>query len=56
VVGGSVSADCNADEQMIGAYCTGTWTSYPLMPRANGAQCGEAGSTAAQVTIVCAKK
>jgi hypothetical protein len=36
---------------MISAYCTGTWTSYPLVPHDNGAQCGEA-----QVTIVCAKK
>jgi hypothetical protein len=41
---------------LISAYCTGTWTNYPLKPTANGASCGEAGSTEAKVTIVCGKQ
>ncbi|CAN5224965.1 hypothetical protein BH10PSE9_BH10PSE9_12580 [soil metagenome] len=58
VVGGDkASADCNADEFMVGAYCSGTWTSYPLVPRANGAQCGGGAAPAtARVTVVCAKR
>jgi hypothetical protein len=42
---------------LISAYCTGTWTgNYPLKPTQAGATCGEAGSTEAKVTIVCARR
>jgi hypothetical protein len=50
------TATCGAGEVLISAYCTGTWTNYPLKPTANGASCGEAGSTEATVTIVCGKQ
>jgi hypothetical protein len=41
---------------LIGAYCTGSWTNYPLKPTQNGASCGEAGSADVKVTIVCGKR
>jgi hypothetical protein len=41
---------------LVSAYCTGSWTNYPLKPTENGASCGEAGSTDVKVTIVCAKR
>jgi hypothetical protein len=40
---------------MISAYCTGTFSAYPLVPLTNGARCG-ANSTTLRVTIVCAKR
>lgn len=53
----SSSASCEADEIMISAYCTGTWTNYPLVPLSNGARCGNnPNSTTLRVTIVCAKR
>ena len=57
IVGGqSAGAQCNADEKMISAYCSGSRTYYPLQPSGNGAQCGQdRNSTAVHVTIVCAK-
>ncbi|MFL5068832.1 MAG: hypothetical protein ACJ8D9_04495 [Xanthobacteraceae bacterium] len=41
---------------LIGAYCTGSWTNYPLKPTQNGASCEEAGGTDVKVTIVCGKR
>jgi hypothetical protein len=42
---------------MISAYCTGTFTAYPLVPLTNGARCGaNPNSTTLRVTIVCAKR
>jgi Collagen triple helix repeat (20 copies) len=56
VRGGSGTAvTCDADETMIGAYCTGSWTSYPLVPQDNGAKCGDTPTPEIKVTIVCAK-
>lgn len=53
----SSTASCAADELMISAYCTGTFTTYPLVPLANGARCGNnPNSTTLRVTIVCAKR
>ena len=52
----AATATCDAGEVLISAYCTGTFTNYPLKPTANGASCGEAGSTEARVTIVCGKQ
>jgi hypothetical protein len=52
----AASATCDAGEVLISAYCTGTWTNYPLKPTANGASCGDAGSTDAKVTIVCGRR
>ena len=53
----ATSASCEADEVMISAYCSGTFNTYPLVPLANGARCGNnPASTALRVTIVCAKK
>jgi len=49
------SATCDSGEVLVSAYCTGIWTNYPLKPTRNGAACGEAGSSEAKVTIVCAK-
>jgi hypothetical protein len=50
------SATCDAAEILISAYCTGSWTNYPLKPSVNGASCGEAGSADVKVTIVCGKR
>jgi Collagen triple helix repeat (20 copies) len=51
------TAACEDDEVMISAYCTGTWTNYPLVPLSNGARCGNnPNSTTLRVTIVCAKR
>jgi hypothetical protein len=50
------SATCDAAEVLISAYCTGSWTNYPLKPSVNGASCGEAGGTDVKVTIVCGKR
>jgi|NGEPerStandDraft_6_1074524.scaffolds.fasta_scaffold48480_2 hypothetical protein len=57
IVGGELAgAWCNADEKMISAYCSGSWSYYPLQPSGNGAQCGQdPSSTMVRVTIVCAK-
>ena len=53
----ATSASCEADEVMISAYCTGTFNTYPLVPLANGARCGNnQASTTLRVTIVCAKR
>jgi hypothetical protein len=53
----ATSASCEADEVMISAYCSGTFNTYPLVPLANGARCGNnPGSTTLRVTIVCAKR
>jgi hypothetical protein len=52
----AVSATCETGEVLVSAYCTGSWTSYPLKPAQNGASCGEAGSSEAKVTIVCMKR
>jgi hypothetical protein len=52
----AAAATCNPGEVLISAYCTGTWTNYPLKPTANGAACGEAGTTDVKVTIVCARQ
>jgi hypothetical protein len=42
---------------MISAYCTGTFTNYPLVPLTNGARCGaNPNSTTLRVTIFCAKR
>jgi hypothetical protein len=49
------AATCDAVETMIGAYCTGSFTNYPLIPQDNGAKCGETPSPDVNVTIVCAK-
>jgi hypothetical protein len=51
------SASCESNEVMISAYCTGTFNTYPLVPQANGARCGNnPNSTTLRVTIVCAKR
>ena len=53
----ATSASCEADEVMISAYCSGTFNTYPLVPLANGARCGNnPASTTLRVTIVCAKR
>ena len=39
---GGNAAQCEADEVMISAYCSGTFTDYPLNVTANGADCGTA--------------
>jgi hypothetical protein len=52
----SATATCDAGEVMISAYCTGTWTNYPLKPADNGASCGDANATDVKVTLVCAKR
>jgi hypothetical protein len=53
----SSTASCETDEVLIGAYCTGTFNAYPLVPLANGARCGNnPNSTTLRVTIVCAKR
>ncbi len=53
----SSTASCQTDEIMISAYCTGTFTNYPLVPLTNGARCGaNPNSTTLRVTIVCAKR
>jgi len=39
---------------MISAYCTGSWTNYPLKPTGNGASCGDGADV--KVTLVCAKR
>ena len=50
-------ASCETDEIMISAYCSGTFNSYPLVPLANGARCGNnPNSTTLRVTIMCAKR
>jgi Collagen triple helix repeat (20 copies) len=50
-------ASCNGDEIMISAYCSGTFNSYPLVPLANGARCGNnPNSTTLRVTIMCTKR
>jgi hypothetical protein len=50
-------ASCEADEVMISAYCIGNFNSYPLVPFANGARCGDNPNSATlRVTIVCAKR
>jgi len=48
------AAGCDAGEVMISAYCTGSWTNYPLRPMDNGATCGDSGDV--RVTLVCAKR
>lgn len=51
------SANCDEDEVMISAFCSGTFTNYPLVPLANGARCGaNPNATTLRVTIVCAKR
>jgi hypothetical protein len=53
----ATSASCEADEVMISAYCSGTFNTYPLVPLANGARCGNnPASMTLRVTIVCAKR
>jgi hypothetical protein len=52
----SATATCDAGEVMISAYCTGTWTNYPLKPADNGASCGDANATDVKVTLICAKR
>jgi hypothetical protein len=52
----AAQATCDAGEVLISAYCTGTFTSYPLKPSPNGASCGEPNSTEVKVTIVCGKQ
>ena len=53
----SSTASCQTDEIMISAYCTGTFSAYPLVPLTNGARCGANPiSTTLRVTIVCAKR
>ena len=53
----SSTASCQTDEIMISAYCTGTFTNYPLVPLTNGARCGaNPNSTTLRVTIFCAKR
>jgi len=53
----SSTASCETDEVMISAYCSGSFNTYPLVPRANGARCGNnPNSTTLRVTIVCAKR
>ena len=53
----SSTASCQTDEIMISAYCTGTFSAYPLVPLTNGARCGaNPNSTTLRVTIVCAKR
>jgi hypothetical protein len=56
VAPGAVTATCDAGEVLISAYCTGSWTNYPLKPTATGASCGEAGSNDAKVVIVCGRR
>ena len=52
----AATATCDAGEVLISAYCTGTFTNYPLKPTANGAACGDAGSSDVKVTLVCGKQ
>jgi hypothetical protein len=50
-----VTATCDGSEVLISAYCTGSWTNYPIKPTPNGASC-EGGNSDVKVTIVCAKR
>jgi hypothetical protein len=55
-VGLGQTSSCEADEVMIGAWCTGTSSSYPLRASANEASCATDTDAGAQVVVVCAKK
>ena len=53
----SSTASCQTDEIMISAYCTGTFSAYPLVPLTNGVRCGaNPNSTTLRVTIVWGKR
>lgn len=51
----AAQANCNADEILVSAYCTGPGTAAPAARR-DGAQCGDGTGTELKVTIVCAKR
>jgi hypothetical protein len=57
-VGDGKTASCGVGEIMIGAFCTGTYVSYPLQvgPGANGASCSAGAGSNVEVVVVCAKK
>jgi hypothetical protein len=57
-VGSGGTASCDSGEVMIGAWCTGTYQSYPLRmgPGANEASCTAAENADVKVVIVCAKQ
>lgn len=53
----SASANCNSDEIVVSAICTGSPNFTPLKLTDNGAQCGdEANATSVHVRLVCGKK
>lgn len=53
----SASANCNADEVVISAICTGSPNFTPLKLTDTSAQCGdEVNATAVQIRLVCGKK
>ena len=57
-VGGGATSSCDDGEALIGAWCTGTYQSYPLRvgPGANEASCTAAENADIKVVIVCAKQ
>jgi hypothetical protein len=53
VASGSNTASCEQGETMIGAYCTGGWSEYPLITYPGSmAKCGYSGG-GAQATVAC---
>jgi hypothetical protein len=57
VTSASASANCNGDEVVISAICTGSPNFTPLKLTDNGGQCGdEPNATAVQIRLVCGKK
>jgi len=57
VTANSASANCNGDEIVISAICTGSPNFTPLKLSGNGAQCGDdANATSVQVRLVCGKR
>jgi hypothetical protein len=56
LAGGSVR--CEETETMIGAWCTGSFDTYPLKigPGPNEAACNGAIASNVRTTIVCAKQ
>jgi hypothetical protein len=51
-VGSGQTSSCDADEVMIGAWCTGTHDTYPLRTGANEASCTVESNS--EVVVICA--
>ncbi|MGH6736626.1 MAG: hypothetical protein ACRECX_11185 [Methyloceanibacter sp.] len=55
-VGGGKRASCAAGEIMIGAYCIGTYVSYPLQVGNNEAWCSAGAGSDVKVVVICGKQ